>query len=214
MLTPLKLIIADSHRLYRKTLTQIIAQSDGWQLSGTAATTGELLQLVQQLDPQLVLMEMRLPAAGDGIEMCRQLRLSHPHVGIIIITSCGQKPLMRQMLDAGAQGFLLKNKAEEEEILLAMRLVAAGGTYYCKEFTPLLTGDRNRCTLNEEQQQLVRLICEDNKTLSIASEFCRTHHAINKRRMKLMQDCGANSLIGLVQYALKSGLIDWSHLME
>lgn len=213
MLLPLKVIIADGHGLFRKMLTRLVADNDDLMLSGTATNLEELEQLVGP-DTQLILMEMCLPKATDGIEFCSRLRQSHPHIGIIILTRCHEKPLMRRMREAGAQGFLLKNTAEEEEIQLALRRVAAGGTLYCKELTPVLTGGQKPCTLSGENRQLLRMICNGAKSVTIAKELCLSLSAIAKRRAKLMRDLGATNIFQLVQAALREGLIDWSPLFD
>ena len=214
MQSPVKVIVADGHRYYRKILCRLVTETDGLVLSGSAICHTELLQLVQQVDAGVVLMEMRLPTVHEGIEVYRQLRQSHPHIGIVIITACSQKPLLRQMFAAGPHSILLKNTTEEEEILLAIRLVAAGGTHYSKEFTGMLPGGKKLCSLSEEQQELVRMICGGVKSTSIANQVCRTPHAINKRRVKLMKDCRVTNLIELIQLALQLGIIDWSHLFD
>ena len=195
-------------------LCRLVAETDGLMLSGSAACHTELLQLLQQADAAVVLMEMRLPTVHEGIEVYRQLRPSHPHIGIIIITACSQKPLLRQMFAAGPHSILLKNTTEEEEILLAIRLVAAGGTHYSKEFTGMIPAGQKLHNVSEEQQELLRMICGGAKSISIANQVCRTPHAINKRRVKLMKDCRVTNLIELIQFGLQMGYIDWSHLFE
>lgn len=118
------------------------------------------------------------------------------------------------MLAAGPHSMLLKNTAEEDEILLAIRLVAASGTHFSKEFTGMLSAGKQSYGLTEEQEELLRMICGGEKSIYIANKACRSRHAINKRRGKLMKDCGVTNLIELIQFALQTGLIDWSHLFE
>ena len=195
-------------------LSDIVTATDGLMLSATAATATEVTPLIKQYEPQLLIMENCLPLAQDGIELCGQLRQSHPHIGIIVIGNSTQKPLMRQVWDAGPHAYLIKHKAEEEDIKLAIRQVLAGGTHYCKEFTPLLTGDKKRRVISEEQRELIRMICMGIKSISIAGVFCRSSHAIDKRRAKLMKDLGVTNIIELIQLALSEGIIDWSHLFE
>lgn len=209
-----RVIIADSHRLSRKIYTGILDETTGLKAAMANDEKELYAALEQHPDTQLIIMEMRLPLAHHGIEICRHLRNHYPHIGIIIITTCVQKPLMRQVHDAGPHGYLIKGRAEEEEIKEAIHRVMAGGTYYCKEFTPLLTGDKNRLAISEEQKQLIRMICTGIKSFLIAGQFCRSSHAINKRRAKLMKDLGLSSLIELIQLALREGIIDWSHLFE
>jgi DNA-binding NarL/FixJ family response regulator len=212
--SPVKVIVADGHGLFRKTLCRLVTDTDGLVLSGSAGCQAEVMSLLPQVDAGVVLMEMRLPKVHEGIEFCRQLRQSHPHIGIVVITACTQKPLLQQMLAAGPHSMLLKNTTEDEEILLAIRLVAAGGTHFSKEFTGMLPGGKKLCNLTEEQQELLRMICCGEKSIYIANKACRSRHAINKRRVKLMKDCGVTNLIELIQFALQTGLIDWSHLFE
>ena len=213
MVQRISVIVADAHRLHRQLLARLITEAGNLQLLGSAQNGAGLRQLLQTHSPDVVIMELHLPDQS-GIEFCHYLRQHHPSIGRIIITSCNQRPLMRRMRQAGPQAYLVKNSMEEEDILTAINKVAAGGTFYCKEFTPIITGQQEGCPLAQDQQELLRSICNYEKSIAIAGKLCLSKPAVDKRRIKLMHDCNAKSIIDLIRYGLKWAILDWSDLFE
>jgi DNA-binding NarL/FixJ family response regulator len=121
---PLRVIVADDQRVVREGLTLMLGLIDGIEPVGAAADGEEALAMVAAERPDVVLMDLRMPRV-DGIEATRRLARTHPHVGVVALTTYADDETVVQALQAGARGYLTKD-AGAEQIQSAVERVAAG----------------------------------------------------------------------------------------
>ena len=127
--TPIKIVLADDHEIFRDGFKVMIKKQPSVQLLGEASNGEELLTLSRALRPDVVVTDIRMPGI-DGIAATKQLIREFPSIGIIALSMFDEEQLIVEMLEAGAKGYLLKN-AHKDEILEAIRTVYNDQTYYC-----------------------------------------------------------------------------------
>ncbi len=122
-----RVLIVDDHAFIRRGVQSILQTFPEWELCGEAGSGTDAIPLVDELNPDVVLMDVTMPGM-NGIDATRIIRKSHPRVKIVLLTLHESSEILRSGFRAGANGYLLKADAEEE-LLKAMRVVVGGGSY-------------------------------------------------------------------------------------
>jgi DNA-binding NarL/FixJ family response regulator len=122
-----RVLIVDDHAFIRRGVQTILQPYPEWELCGEAGNGNDAVRLVDQLDPEVVLMDVTMPGM-NGIEATRAIRRAHPRVKIILLTLHESSEVLRSGFRAGANGYLLKADAEEE-LIKALRVVSGDGSY-------------------------------------------------------------------------------------
>lgn len=122
-----RVLIVDDHAFIRRGVQAILQSFPEWELCGEAGSGSEAVSLVDDLKPDVVLMDVTMPGM-NGIEATRIIRKSHSGIKIVLLTLHESSEILRNGFRAGANGYLLKADAEEE-LMKAMRIVVGGGSY-------------------------------------------------------------------------------------
>jgi DNA-binding NarL/FixJ family response regulator len=130
-----RVLLVDDHQQYRQTLRAWLAHESGLQVVGEAADGQTALRLVQDLAPEVVIIDVELPKLS-GLEATRQIVTTHPAVKVLALSLYADRQFVAGMFDAGATGYVLKGSAVSE-LVRAIRVVTAGGTY----MSPAVRGD-------------------------------------------------------------------------
>ena len=126
--TPIKIVLVEDDELFRLGLATRLQQEAGIEVVAEAVDGETAVELTNQYLPNVVLLDVGLPGIG-GVEACRQIKQQHPDIAVLVFTSHSQKPLIERLLAAGASGYCLKG-IEAETLILALRSVAAGATWW------------------------------------------------------------------------------------
>lgn len=211
-----KLLLVDDHAMLRRGLRQALAQQPSFEVVGEASTGAQALRLMEELAPDLVLMDIHLPDMS-GIEVSRQILHDHPGAKIIIFSSDIARALVDEALQAGVCGYLPKT-CPVEELILAVDAVMTGKLY----LSPDVTGDilkdyRNNLLhetpstkplLSERERQLLRLIAEGHRNKEISVELKISTKSVEAYRSRLMKKLGCSSSAELVRYAVRQGIAE------
>ncbi len=122
-----RVLIVDDHAFIRRGVQTILRSAPGWEFCGEASNAADAIRMVDQLNPDIVLMDVTMPGM-NGIEATRLIRSEHPDVKVILLTLHESSEILRTGFRAGASGYLLKADAEEE-LMKALGIVAGDGLY-------------------------------------------------------------------------------------
>jgi DNA-binding NarL/FixJ family response regulator len=190
-LEPVTCLVADDHPAVLDAVCEFLGSS-GIEIVGRAADGEEALEKLETRKPHVALVDLRMPRLG-GIEVARRAGRSTPETAVILYTGYGDRALLTEALDAGVRGFVLK-EAPMEDLLRAVRAIAAGGQYV----DPVLAGTlavaagEKVAQLTQRERDVLRLLAEGlsndeiGKRLFISGETVRTH--IRKAMDKLDAD--------------------------
>jgi DNA-binding NarL/FixJ family response regulator len=212
----IQVILADDQPLVRAGLRMLIEQTPGIDVAGEAGTGAEALQLVVDTDPDVVVMDIRMPGM-DGIEATRLITAGGKGARVLVLTTFDDDDYVYGALAAGASGFLVKDMALED-ILSAIRVVAAGDAIIAPGVTRRLIGqfaspprpDRKLRPLNgitDREREVLRLVglgmsnAEIGAALYITTGTAKTHVA------RLLAKLGARDRVQLVITAYEGGLV-------
>jgi DNA-binding NarL/FixJ family response regulator len=210
---PIRIVLADDHEIFRDGFRVMLKKQPTVDLVGEANDGEELVQLVKDVVPDVVVTDIKMPKI-DGIQAAKTLSKQFPDIGIIALSMFDEENLIIDMLEAGARGYLLKN-AHKDEIVAAVEAVYKKQTYYCNHTSKKLTKLIAESSFNpnrrmkqpefsEREIKVMRLICQERSNREIASELYLSVRTIEGYREKIQEKINARNTAGIVVYAIKN----------
>jgi DNA-binding NarL/FixJ family response regulator len=198
----IEVLIVDDHRIVAEGVSQLMTGEEGIRIVGIAATLSEASQMMSELRPQVVLLDVALPD-GDGIDALPELLLSSPETKVIVLTMFAEPSVIRRAMDAQAQGYLLKNTTKEE-LVEAIRAVAMGENYLSKEVRDQLLSDVKKApVLTLREREIIRLMSEGCTMKEIADRLCLSFETVHSYTKNLRVKLGCNNTASVVRTAME-----------
>ncbi len=208
-----RIIIVDDHPMMRDGLNMRISSQDDMVVCGEAATEDAAVELVKQLCPDLVLIDISLKE-GNGIELVKRVRLLNATTKMLVVSTFQESLYAERALRAGALGYLNKNESNEK-LIEAIRTVLQGDRYVSAETTQRLVSlalgnraitDDPLETLTDRELEIFRLIGAGVSTSAIADQLFLSTHTIDSHREKIKRKLGAKTGAELNRQAVQSML--------
>lgn len=198
----IEVLIVDDHRIVAEGVSQLMTGEEGIRIVGIAATLSEASQMMSELHPQVVLLDVALPD-GDGIDALPELLLSSPETKVIVLTMFAEPSVIRRAMDAQAQGYLLKNTTKEE-LVEAIRAVAMGENYLSKEVRDQLLSDVKKApVLTLREREIIRLMSEGCTMKEIADRLFLSFETVHSYTKNLRVKLGCNNTASVVRTAME-----------
>ena len=210
------IIIAEDHTIIREGLRALLASHPEFEIVGEAADGREAIRSVERLRPDLVLMDLSMPKM-NGIAAIREIKKRFPHTKILALTVHKTEEYVLAALEAGSNGYLLKD-ATHEELEMAIRNVLAGKPYLCPDISGsviqgYLEGQKSTReatlleTLTVREQEVLQLIAEGYKNKEIAELLFISVKTVDTHRTNLMRKLDLHSAAALTAFAIQKGLV-------
>lgn len=211
-----RILLADDHAVLRAGLRLMLSSQDGLMVVGEASTGTETLTLAESLKPDLILLDLSMPALG-GLDALPALKRIVPEARILILTMHDDAQYLRQALKSGAAGYVLK-KAADTELISAVRAVLRGDVYVHPTMTRglienlLPSPDTSPAPgswelLSEREQEVLRLVALGHTSAEIAEQLKISAKTVETYRARGMEKLGLRNRAALVRFALSKGLI-------
>ena len=212
MPTPLRIVIVDDHAVVRRGVRALLESRHGWEVVAEATTGREALDAVKQSRPDIVVMDLSLPEL-NGLEATRQIVRESPHTEVLVLTMHHSEELAREVLRAGARGYLLKSDADENLITAVEALqrhkpfLTSGVTAFMldgflKETTAPEQASKDAVTPRE--REIIQLLAEGLSNKEAASRLGISVKTIEAHRANIMRKLRLRSLSDLVRYAIRN----------
>jgi DNA-binding NarL/FixJ family response regulator len=209
-----RIVLADDHSLFRQGLKRILSERPELEVVGEAGDGLELLSLVKQLNPHLVILDISMPRLR-GIEAIQEIRLSHGALKILVLTMHNDADYLFETIAAGADGYLLKDDAEKD-LFFAIDMVTQGRVYISRflaeqsrqDWVQLRRGERslpNRETLTTRERQVLKLIAEGRSSKEIGDLLFISHRTVERHRSNIMGKLNLTGTVDLIKYAINKG---------
>ncbi len=209
-----KIILADDHAIVRHGLSKLLQQDDDIEIIAQAKDGHMTLELVQELSPDIVIMDISMPEL-NGIEATRLIRRDHPNVRIIALSMHSGRKFVIEMLKAGASGYLLKDCAFEE-LDDAIRTVMDNKIYLSPSITDVVIenyvrgnaadGESAFSVLSQREREVLQLLAEGQTTKQIGRSLHISPKTVEAHRLRIMNKLGMDSVAKLTKYAIQEGL--------
>ena len=204
------IVLADDHVMFRQGVKRIIEETPGLEVVGEANDGLELLRLLKTREPKLVLLDISMPHLR-GLEATREIKKLYPQVKIIFLTMHRSKEFLYQALEAGAEGFLLKEDADFE-LLRAIQTVRGGKKFISSllstEMADLALRDQpaDPDPLSPREKTIVKLLVEGKTSKEIADLLYISVFTVRRHRENILRKLKLKKLADLIRYALSRGI--------
>jgi DNA-binding NarL/FixJ family response regulator len=207
MADKITVLLVDDHALVRRGFRRMLDDDETLEVVGEASNGAEAVKLAAKLRPQVIVMDCQLPEMS-GLDATRKILQSHPETAILMLSMHSEDTLVRQALEAGARGYVLKN-AMDLDLANAIKGVAAGKSVIDPQVkrTETLKGEREAGLTSRELEVLQHIVAgKSNK--EIASELDLSVNTVSVHRANIMDRLGIHKTAELVVYAIRNGLVN------
>lgn len=218
METRRKIVIAEDHTILRAGLRVLLSGQNGLEVIGEAGDGREAIRKVDTLQPDLLLIDLSMPKL-NGIDAIREIKSQHPEIKIIVLTVHKSEEYIIAALQAGANGYMLKD-ASQNELLLAIDYVINGKTFLSPSISDkvvdafLNTDKKDKPAavldnLTAREREILKLVAEGNTNKKIAEHLCISLKTVEKHRSNLMQKLDLRNTAALTAYAIAKKMVDF-----
>lgn len=212
--TVYKIVLVDDHTLFRNGLRILLNTLENYQVAGEAANGQEFLDLLENMKPDLVFLDIDMPVM-DGITAAKLALKKYPDLKIVTLSMYGEEDYYYKMVDAGVKGFLLKN-SDMNEVKSAIETVIDGGNYFSSELLQTLvnslrssgTNRTPQTDLSEREIEILILICQGFSNQEIADQLFISKRTVDKHRANILEKSQCKNTAQLVMYAIKNQLVE------
>ncbi len=205
-------MIADDHQMVVDGLVGLLAMDSSVKVIGEALNGKNLLDLLNQNEPDQIIIDINMPIM-DGIQVTKYVKVHHPDIKVLILTMYNKPEFIRQMLEVGADGFILKNTGRDE-LLNAIHSLDQGRTYYGKEVMAKMMEsiaqkqEKELPEITAREKDILKLLVQEYTTQEIAEKLFISTHTVDTHRKNLLSKLNVKNTVGLVRYAFEHGLVD------
>lgn len=214
----LRILIADDHEVVRRGLSALLQAQEGWEICGEASDGREAVEKAKLLKPDFVILDIGMPNL-NGLAATRQLTQHDPNFKIIVLTITDSDHVIREALDAGARGFVLKSDAVRD-LVSAIDALQRGQMFFTPRVNELvLAGFLEKGTvssrgappkfpsLTPREREVIQLLAEGKSSKEVASVLNLSTKTAETHRSNIMRKLGFHSIRDLVLYAVKNNII-------
>lgn len=202
----IKVAIVDDHKILTDGLKSLIVESGIGKVVGVAHSAAECRNAIGFWKPDVLLLDVGLPDI-NGVDFCKELKACFPELRVLALTTHNEYSVVRQMLENGALGYLIKN-ALTEEVLAGIQAVANGETFLCHEIDVLMKRPREaHLWLSQREREMLKLVAEGLTNGEIAERIFLSPETVKSYRKNLLLKLDAKNTAVLVRIALEQKLI-------
>lgn len=217
-MSTLKLLLADDHEVVRKGLRSILETQRDCEVVGEAADGRQAVALVKELNPDIVILDISMPLL-NGLEATRQILKIRPQTKVLVLTVHEADPLIRDVLDAGARGYILKSDAGRD-LVSAVESLRRNKTFFTSRVSQMildgfLRGDTHPAAsdgggirLTPRQREIVQLLAEGKSSKEVAVALDLSVKTAETHRANIMRKLDCHSVSEVVRYAIRNKIIE------
>ena len=213
----INILLADDHDIVRRGLRDMLNAHEGWQVCGEAGNGREVVDLARNLKPDVVVLDLYMPEL-NGLEATRQIHHELPRTEVLIFTMHETEQLVREVLAAGARGYVLKSDAGRHLVSAVEALSHHKPFFTAKVSQTLLdaylkspkTDEEGQLvrTLTPREREIVQMLAEGKSNKEVASRLSISVKTVETHRATVMRKLEINSIVELVHYAIRNGLVE------
>jgi DNA-binding NarL/FixJ family response regulator len=210
-----RILIADDHELFRRGIAAELTQVPGWVVAADAANGRDAAAVAAELKPDIIVLDLTMPEL-NGLEAARKIIAADPAARILILTAHESEQVVREVLSAGARGYVLKSDAGR--VLVAAVQALLDGRYFFTSTVAQMVLDgylrseaqdaESARTLSAREREIVQLLAEGNSNKDIARALDISVNTAETHRSNIMRKMGFASLPELVRYAIRNRIIE------
>jgi DNA-binding NarL/FixJ family response regulator len=207
-----RILIADDHEIVRQGVKAILSKRERWEIVGEAADGRDAVEQARLTEPEIAILDYALPFI-NGVEVARQIRLHSPKTEVLMFTQHDNEALLRNILEAGVRGYLLKSDATLY-LIQAVEALEHHQPFFTKTVSDMLVSsylaksDASPSVLTSRETAVVKLIAEGHSNKETAAILGLSEKTVESHRSASMRKLDAKSTAALVRYAIRNRLIE------
>jgi DNA-binding NarL/FixJ family response regulator len=214
-MNPVRILIADDHELFRRGVAAELTQVPGWIVAAEAVNGRDAVAMAEELKPDIVVLDLTMPEL-NGLEAARRIISAEPSARILILTAHESEQLVREVLSAGARGYVLKSDAGRI-LVAALQALLDGRSFFTTRVARMVLDGYLRSesrdaaalpTLSAREREIVQLLAEGNSNKDIARVLKISVKTAETHRSNIMRKMAFESLPELVRYAIRNNIIE------
>jgi len=221
-LMPVRILLADDHEIVRRGLCSLLQSQPDWEVCGEAADGREAVEMAEKLQPDVAIVDIGMPNM-NGLEATRQILKLKPETKVLVLTLHDSDQIVRDVLDAGARGFLLKSDAARD-LIAAVEALQRDKVYFTpKVGAMVLQGYLRRETrrsappeargrLTAREREIVQLLAEGKSSKEVAKALGLSVKTAETHRANIMRKLELHSVSALVLYAVNNNIVHPANL--
>lgn len=211
-----RIVVADDHEIVRQGLRAMLDEQPGWEVVAEATTGREAVQQVKDLKPDIVVLDIAMPEL-NGLDATRQILKLAPTTEVLILTMHDSEQVVREVLDAGARGYVLKSDAGRELVNAVEALIEHRSAFTSKVAELVLEGyltqgnqneDQGSSRLTSREREIVQLLAEGKSNKDVASLLSISVKTVEAHRSNVMHKLGFHSLSDIIHYAVRNKIVE------
>ncbi|MCX7838373.1 MAG: response regulator transcription factor [Anaerolineae bacterium] len=213
MSRPIRVLVVDDHAIVREGICSLLARHKDIQIIGQAEDGQRAIELVSQMSPDIILMDIQMPGM-NGLDATREIHRRFPRARVLVLTQYENKEYVLPLLRAGAVGYIPKS-ARANELIEAIRTVYTEGAYLPPRITQTVvtslsefsTSPANTLPLTEREIQVLRLVAEGLNSREIAERLNISVKTVDTHRANIMEKLDVHNTAELIKVAIQKGLV-------
>jgi DNA-binding NarL/FixJ family response regulator len=207
----LRILLADDHPLVREGISSVLKSHPGWEVCGEALDGRQAVQMTRDLKPDIVILDLAMPTL-NGLDATRQILQENEDQKVLILTMSDSEQLVREVLAAGARGFVLKSDASKD-LVAAVEALERHRTFFTSRIQDILDGyfgsaaSESFPTLTNREREVLQLIAEGKSTKEVASILGCSVKTAETHRSNFMRKLRLHSVSEVVLYAVRNFII-------
>ena len=214
----LRILVADDHDLMRRGVIALLQSRAGWEVCGEAHTGREAVAKAEELKPDVVILDISMPEL-NGVEAARRIRKALPNAEVLILSVHYSDQLIREILDAGVRGYMVKSDSDRD-LIIAVETLANHKPFFTPRATEVIlsnfsaTGARGgkpellADRLTSREREIVQLLAEGKSSKEVASSLCISVKTAETHRANIMRKLQLHTISELVRYAVRNQIIE------
>lgn len=211
-----KIGIVDDHQMFIDGIRSLLRKEDNAVFVFEANTAEDALSILKTQVPDLLITDISMPGMS-GTDLTKVVKGLYPDMKVLVLTMYNDPSIISEILNAEAEGYILKNTGKNE-LINAINKIMDGGTYYSKEVLAKIRelNRKNSALVQKEELspreiEILQLVCDELTTAEIAEKLFLSTHTVDTHRKNILKKTGHKTIVGLIKYAFEHNLIKSAH---
>lgn len=213
----LRILVADDHDLMRHGVKTMLQSHAGWEVCAEAHTGREAVSKAEEMKPDIVVMDISMPEL-NGVEASRRIRKVSPNSEVLILSVHYSDQLIREILDAGVRGYMIKSDSDRD-LIVAVETLAQHKPFFTPRATEVILSNFSSAAhsaplamvggrLTSREREIVQLLAEGKSSKEVASSLCISVKTAETHRANIMRKLQLHTVSELVRYAVRNQIIE------